>query len=385
MIPSRGSAQEASAEGQSEKQPQLEDPTLAAITEPVYEGETYRFAGDGHAFTDPAKDTYVVATQWGEGELLPITADQQHLLFVPQDVTAEEIEALVVSLWDEAGWLMPGILGLFDEVTLSGPWQISRQIGRELKLPNSAAWGYLIQVAPNRRQPEAGMAVEVAEALYASDHVSPLFKGELPVGDEYQVLSHLLDVAARVGGGIRSDQGLVYEPDPDHLVDLTVYAPAWLPGKDMLSLIQRINPQARVLTDAWAPWVNPGFARASEAPEHQLVPLALGSALSSSTSPYAIEIPLERRGAVILEADYSDVVPRALRWEEWVKEQVAVYLLTWHPSQDRTHLSSRPSRQIRMERLAATVLIEQIAAQICERTDGEAVDDAGFIVAFDQS
>ncbi|OKL48323.1 hypothetical protein BSR28_01045 [Boudabousia liubingyangii] len=408
------------------------DPVLAAALEPAFEGATFHLHEDGTAFAGRATDTYTLATDWFAGQALPTQLAGGHLLFFPADVSPDEVEALCVSLWDEAGWLSPGILGLYGDVTLTGPWEVTRQVRQALKLPANAASAFTVQL-PREREAISPDAPE--------DPLDPLFRFVMPAGEEYETVAQLVEIARRLGGGVRSDMGLVYEPDPDAAVNLYVYAPAWLPAEDLIKDMRDLVPQlklfgsrAQAIEEAkQAPMTHlpslgaaltsrvalrhleeagisteeleqlnaaaaafdrialstpregsnrAGLTGTREGEIPSSVPLALGVRTESSREEYLLTAPVGHGAAVVVETFSQVEVPAALRWEDWAQGPVVVYEVRWEPSDpQRAYLRSIP-RTLRVERMNATTVVEAIAAHLVARVGGSAVDDAGFLVTF---
>ncbi|MBV7363399.1 hypothetical protein KRX54_03000 [Actinomycetaceae bacterium TAE3-ERU4] len=403
------------------------DAALAAALEPAFEGATFRMHEDGTAFEHRAKDTYVVATDWVAGQELPDALTGGHLLFFPSDVLADEVEALAVSLWEEAGWLSPGILGLCEDSTLTGPWLLTRQMKQKLGIPASAHTAYSVQLRRER---------EVPPPDCPPDRLDPLFEHVMPVGEEYQTLFSLLEIVRRLGGGIRSDMGLTFEPDPDSNVNLTVYAPAWIPAPELIRELSESVPgltlhASRPAGREYAPTsgdanllVELGSALNSrmalrhleaagltpeevenisreaakydrlalegrlpvvtseEAQDLGPVPLALGVKPGAPREDYALCAPVGRDSNVYVEAFGPVPVPSALRWEEWAQGPIAAYEIRWEPADLQRAFNNSVPRSVRIERMNATTVIETIAAQISERVGGAVLDESGFLVAF---
>ncbi|AOZ72176.1 hypothetical protein BK816_01745 [Boudabousia tangfeifanii] len=382
------------------------DPSLAAALKPAFEGASFRFHEDGTAYADRAKDTYVVATTWLAGHQLPPELMGGHLLFFPSDVSSSEVEALAVSLWEEAGWLVPGVLGLTGEATLSGPWTLGKGQQAELNLPNSAAVVYSVQCRREREVPPPDAPV---------DFLDPWFKHVLPAGDEYLLVANLVTLAARLGGGLRSDMGHVAEPDPDAAVNLTVYSPNWLGGKDLLAELVPMFPGMRPFTAPIVPAeAVPGVLTGdvplsrvamkaiesagieteelnelmSQAQKYDLAALSEETNLKSTPEkphehePFCLQLDL-KPGAVLIEGHEAEYLPPVLRWEEWAEGPVFEYLLRWEPSDPIRGWDRRVPRALRIERVHATSTIESLAAELVAIVGGDAVDDEGFLVAFD--
>ena len=382
------------------------DAELAAALQPAFEGSIVHLHEDGTTYADRANDTYVLATNWSSDQLLPASLTGEHLLFFPADVSADEVEALAVSLWEDAGWLSPGILGLGADSSLTGPWALDREMKRNLGLPASAHSAYSVQCRRDRQAVPVGTPPEF---------LSPLFEGVTPVGDEYETIYNLTHIARRLGGGVRSDLGKVFEPDPDANVNLTVYAPTWLPANDMIRQLHQQFPGIRRVDGKPTTPTNLGAALKSRVTRRQIeaagitadqlsqimrnaerfdaaaraqtptfettnVPLALGVRAGADTSPYMLEVTTDC--SIVIEAYQGPQLPVALRWEDWATGPVAAYEIRWEPSNPQRAYGRTVPRQLRIERMNATTEIEAIAGNLLSRVDGAAIDESGFIVGF---
>lgn len=392
----------------------IRDAALAAALRPAFEGASFRLHEDGTAFATRAKDTYTLATEWVANHELPEFLTREHLLFFPADVSVDEVEALVVSLWPEGGWLSPGILGLHSRASMTGPWLIPAGMRRVLRLPAFAAVAFSVQVRRER---------EVPPVSAPQDPLAPLFSHVLPVGEEYETLLALLEVGRRLRGGMRSDMGLVFVPDPDASVNLTLYAAEPFVGSRVLRVLQRAGVGSVRDLAGGAPQISPSAAlshlgsrtrsrvelralQAAGVSDSDLVRIDGGAAdfdrsvfefapktvggsggsfsgeVNSPEGVFSFQVPLRSGGAVVVAGVGAVPAPAVLRWEDWATEVVFGCELRWDPSQPAVAYRNNLGRALRLERMAATQVIEDVAALLLAEFGGEAVDDAGFLVGF---
>src|SRR5699024_2015119 len=149
-------------------------------------------------------------------------AEPRHLLVLSAEVAPEEVEALALSHFDDAGWLGPSTLRLTGEVQLTGPWHVDDRVRAALDLPPWAATAMLLRCPVQRGAP-------VPPELRGLGGLLDAFPEGEPVGLERRVLDHLLAQARRLAGALRvSGTGTVLVPDPASAVDLTVHTTVWL-------------------------------------------------------------------------------------------------------------------------------------------------------------
>lgn len=286
-----------------------------------------------------------------QGELDPQTASAYHLLALPDDVSPEDLEALTVSVWNEAGWLGPGVLRLREGTTLEGPWLVGEQ-REELGLPEGVGQVWRLVCPPHRGAPPVP---EVAEF----DVWAKAFPEGMPVGSELGVLQVLSRVARRLGGSMRiAGSGYVITPNPEAAVNLRVFSDTWLPPLE-----------AGALLEAYLPGI------------HAPQPLPEGEG-----DPYAFLAPAGNRSQVLVGVREETFLPRAMRWELWSKgTQVYVYELVWAPPDDLMGLEVNPTRSGLAERRRVLTTVETAAAALVTALPQAAIiDEDGFLLALDE-
>ena len=94
-------------------------------------------------------------------------AQAYHLLLVPDEVTPDDVEALAVSVWNEAGWLAPGILQLQESVTLEGPWSLDEDTAAALGSPSDNEQVWLLRCPARRGAPPSSAVMAFDEPALA--------------------------------------------------------------------------------------------------------------------------------------------------------------------------------------------------------------------------
>lgn len=278
------------------------------------------------------------------GELDLNTASAYHLLALPGDSSGEEIEALAISVWNEAGWINPGVLHLTEGVTLEGPWHLSGEAASEL--------GFSSDVWLLRCQPSRGAAPSAD--IVQRDELARAFPDGMPVGVELSAISVLRRVARRLGGQLRvAGSGHVFTPDPDSAVNLRIYTADPIEPDRLQQLMSDLFGG---VTQVSSPPTEPG-------------------------SPHALLVAVSPQAQMLVGMRPVEEVPRVLRWEGWVRGPVYVYECNWANSFDHALPSGQLTRVGRRARNVVAESIGRAAAAISEETRNVAiVDEDDFLV-----
>ena len=321
-------------------------------------------------------------------------AEPRHLLALPSDVTPDEVEALAVSRFDDAGWTGPSSLRLTGPALLTGPWRLDDALRQALDLPGWAVTAMLLRCPVQRSAP-------VPRELLGLGGLLDAFPDGEPVEVEGEVLRHLLAQARRLGGALRlAGTGAVLVPDPATAVDLTVHAPVWLDPDACREVLTTVLPGVRLLhedltTDAVAaepqrPDIPTGLDDDERAWLHAEA-AALDRAVLAQPQVldgYAAVAPVGPDRATagdMLEIGVAGDVPPApvLRALPWARAGVVTYEVRWRPADPQAALGARPSLAARRHRDAGRRAVERAARALHEVVGGELVDDDGFLVAVD--
>lgn len=293
-----------------------------------------------------------------QGELGLEAAKSHHLFLLPNDIPPAELEALAVSVWNQAGWLSPGHLRLLEGATLEGPWSLSAETEASLDLPRDLRGhqAYLLNTPAVR----GGVPTDQVKAF---SEMARAFPDGMPVGLEERVLGVLHQMARRLGGALRVyGTGAILMPDPESSVNLRVYASSWLAPGESLALLSPFLPNLR----------EPG-------PHPEVV-----------GAPYALLAPSGTRSQILIGVRAEQQTPRALRWEIWAKERVFLYEIIWAMPEDLYSLDAKPTRVGRLERRRGAQSVEVAAAVLAralntpERGGAAVIDEDGFLVAPDE-
>lgn len=305
-------------------------------------------------------------------------AAAHHLLLLASDVGQGEVPALVRSLVPGADWFrepaggLPGVLNLLAgdpdlaetspiptgltpsgedgaqpaRATITGPWRVDLRTRHELGLPSWVTIAWVLDVEPERSDPAPDIPGGYGPLLDA-------FGSSHPIGLEREVLDALMRCARRLAGALRTDTGVLIEPDPASAIDLTIHAPTWL---DPVALEQVLGP---VLTGVE---VMPG------------VSLERADQLDGYGAQW---FPGPQVDPVIIEVEAAEVLPAALADAPWASEGVIDYRMRWTALPG--HRSPGTRSGIR-HRDAVRTSMERAALALHGAVGGEILDEDGFPV-----
>ncbi|MDY2941762.1 MAG: hypothetical protein SOS98_05510 [Varibaculum sp.] len=338
-------------------------------------------AGVWQGATEPTSNWYM-----NQGQLNAEQLYRSAVLLLRADVDATEVEALAVSLYPDAGWLGPGRLRLHGSIELRGPFTLPRPLGIEYGLPATATSAFEIVVKPDR-----GAALDPQAPIV--DDLSAAFADGMPQGEELLALRSTLSIAQRLAGSVavrgESAPAVVITPDPDALVNLQIYAPAWISEAELTDALRPLlpglarpqlpSPSAFDPAPFMGEEASPALirqARAETAAYQEYM-----SGIGSQTFGYQLRAAAGHSSHVVVALAPTQMAPQALRFELWASRPMALYTVVWQPQFYDQAFARRLSRVMRVERLRVTTVIEQVAAVIARLSGGIAIDDAGFIVS----
>lgn len=329
------------------------DTAAIVVTAPaqfdVESTSTFRIGVTGELTVDQAASIPSVPATTSLGDIDVRVASAHHLLALPNDVVADEVEALSISVWDESGWTDPGILHLTEGATLEGPWTLPQDLVSSLGFSSEITQGWLLRAAPDRVAP-------LSPDLPA-DEWSRAFPQGLPSGTELKALLVLRRIARRLGGELRiAGSGYIIDPDQESAVTLRVFSPECIDYEAAGDALRGQGMAAK---------------------------LPVGSPVPLPGAPYALTVQAADGPQVLMGVTLVREVPRVLRWEEWSVGPVWLYELTWP---EGTFLNpERMSRKDRLSRRRAGQTIERLAAVLAQNLGPCAIiDEDDFLVDRDE-
>ncbi|WP_421742882.1 hypothetical protein [Cellulomonas sp.] len=358
----------------------------------------------------------------------------RHLLGLPEDVGADEVEVLAISRFAQAHWedteVVPqprGIMGPMTAAlgiravgsstpsartlrlarlsTLTGPYRVEADDAVSLGLPTTSTLAYVL-VAPRER----------GEKPYPGgdrDGLKRAFPEGMPIREEERVLQWLVAAARRLGGSVRiGEHGTILTPDVDSAIDLTVLSDSWLEPAEALAVVQSVQARAR-LSEATGTWNGPLPGVGREATGRPgWVAEAGGRGLSAALERHGVDDEAERQrlmneasafdelmlavppvpeafgvlvdlghdGMLSVEAGVETTLPPLMRDLPWAQNGIVAYRVHWEPPFIEELEAERPSFEHRVARSRAAPLVQAVARAVHGAIGGEIADEADFLV-----
>ncbi|MFF1531442.1 hypothetical protein [Cellulomonas sp. NPDC058312] len=345
----------------------------------------------------------------------PTPPPGRHLLVLPEGVAADEVEVLAVSRFPHARWERPprvpsgrrasgaargaapgataGVLRLGRLSTLTGPFALEPGQVARWGLPTGSRVAWVVD-CPRER-------VEAPAYGGDRDGLRRAFGTAGPVREELRVVQWLVAAARRLGGALRTETGVVLEPEMDAALDLVVLTDRWAEPAVVLDAARRVVARARLD----GPGADPGRPRAT--------PAEAGAALAQREQAGAgVADPAERRrlhaeadafdqhmrenpppseafgvqvdlgvdGIVVVEVAVEHEVPSVLGGLDWARGEVVAYQVRWEAPDVEELESERPSLTHRVARGRAARAVRGIARELHGEVGGEIADMGGFLV-----
>lgn len=320
------------------------DVEVLSLPEPGSATASFRIAETGELVLDTAAS--VPTAHVVLDDLDAAVGMGNHLLCVGEDVTGDEIEALAISVWNEAGWTGPAVLHLTEGTTLEGPWPMDDSVRSQLGLNDEDRFAWILRASPLR-------GARPTPELMAIDEWARAFPEGMPVGSEYKTLLVLRRMARRLAGAVRvAGTGTIIRPEVASAVNLRVYSPTYISQQQMQETLK-------------------GTLLPSAGPEREGAPHAqvLGSGAAQ----------------VIVGTRVAEKVPRALRWESWITGRVYLYELTWSAAGTQLGPQGRMTRAgMRARETARGVIASAAKALSGQMVQAAIIDEDDFIVAPDE-
>lgn len=321
-------------------------------------------------------------------------ATEHHLFVVSEEVEGDELEALAVSIWDEAKWVEPGRLRLSGDAFLQGPWNIDSDLSTSLGLPSHLNRVWVLECSRLRGRAPSTELIE-------RDEWAKAFPEGLPLGLEHKSLLALARMARRLAGALRiADSGVVMIPDPESAVHMAVYSPRWIDPIELLGRLRNDFPEivdsreipieTRVISSPReVQRIASVMAGVKPMPEDvaQVLKKAREEAARQPmvVDGYALVSPVAGGGKVTIEVRRVPSPPRVLRWEPWTNGVIVEYRLRWIPSGGMQTIAAALEKDISaefaFERTVAAVDVERAAVAVAALTAGSLVDEDGFLIA----
>lgn len=337
----------------------------------------------------------------------------RHLLVLPDGVAADEVEVLATSRFPNARWerpprvpsgrrasgaargavptATPGVLRLGRLSTLTGPFALEPAQVARWGLPTGSRTAWVVD-CPRERQEGPAFGGD-------RDGLRRAFGAAQPVREEQRVVHWLVAAARRLGGALRTEPGVVLEPEMDAALDLTVLTDRWVEPETVLAAARRVTSRARLdappPTQARATPAQAGEALAAreragagiaDADERRRLHAeadafdAYMAAHPPAAEAFGVQADLGVDGVVVVEVAAEHEPPVVLAQLDWARGEVVAYQVRWEPPDVEELESERPSLPHRVARGRAARVVRGIAREVHAEVGGEIADQGGFLV-----
>lgn len=245
----------------------------------------------------------------------------------------------------------PGVLRVDGEHVVVGPFPVAADDAAALEVRGGAAADAYAVTRTDGAAPVRGPRPASPDDR---DGVARAFAAGLPQGAELRAVQWAVAVARKVGGSVLADGRTLLAPDPGGAVDLVLFAAHGLQPDGLLRTVRALVATAELEAGAAAPGA----------------PLRYGIV---ARTPYD--------GALRVEVEHVDRVPRALGALEWREYGPFAYRLRWLPPDPYELRVERPSALHAIGRGRMRSVIARLALGLREQAAGALVDDGGFLVA----
>ena len=246
--------------------------------------------------------------------------------------------------------LVPGVLRLGEEHVATGPFEVGESHLAELKVSATKAEAYAVTRADGLR----GVRGAAPSSYDDRDGIARAFPHALPQGEELRIVQWMVAAARKTGGAVLADGRQVLLPDAAGSVNLALYAAHPLMPGDVLPMLRSLIATADVSAEQTTPDGSPRYSLAG-------------------TTPYD--------GAIVVDVERVDRVPRALGSLDWRTYGPFAYRIGWVPADPYELELEHVSGLHAIARARLRVSIARLAVALQSRIGGVLVDDGGFIAA----
>ncbi|MGL5857486.1 MAG: hypothetical protein ACRC35_03615 [Angustibacter sp.] len=326
-----------------------------------------------------------------------------HLLLVPDDVPIAQVDELVRYRYPDSRLAEHGRTALGRGSAISGPHLLQEDERDDVKVPPPWTVSYALEV---EREPDPEAFADIADPAARAWWMRAFPQGK-PFREEARAVDLALSLARRLGGELRaSGSNALLRPDPERLLDLTVWSGFWLDPDRLRALLGPVLPGAYIDLDA-VEQVRPGRQEPGEVPWSadplDPVTLDLEHALDDQDRarvhdvadqhdaaalqrPFTIDgYALTADGDLVVEVTHEDAVPawvRAAVADQQPRQQdpLVTYSVRWLPEEAHLLESEDPPYRFRMQRERVRSRHRSAVRALAEATAGVISDSAGFQV-----
>lgn len=248
----------------------------------------------------------------------------------------------------QAESVTPGVMRLGEEHIVTGPFAVEGPPLIELSLTATKAEAYVISRSDGLRDVRAPAPTSYDDR----DGIARSFPQALPQGEELRAIQWAVAAARKTGGVLLGDGRRPMLPDPYGSVNLGLYSAHALASGDILPLLR-------------------AFIATAEVSEEQPTP--------DGSPRYRLVGPTAYDGAIVIDVERVDRVPRALGALDWRAYGPFAYRLSWVPADPYELELEQPSGLHVIARARMRSSIARLAVSLESRIAGVIVDDGGFV------
>ncbi|MBV7411559.1 hypothetical protein KRX56_02235 [Dermabacteraceae bacterium TAE3-ERU27] len=248
-----------------------------------------------------------------------------HRLQVPEAISAEDVELLVLNRYPRA------------EKDEDGTLRITRH---SRLVPGEKAGEWIVETL-TERNPETAGADEDRRGFVRA------FPEGAPWREEGRILDLVHAIARRTGGELITDNDVRLSPHRYSVPDLHIVAGEQLQGQDALELVRTLTPTVELKEDG---------------------------------ERYLLSVTIGKGGHVEVEVGAGDSVPSALLSVDWVREGFVSYRVTYVPDDEVELVTEKPDRATVQRWREAFYACGAIAHVLHEEVGGYVLDGDEFLV-----
>ncbi|WP_369370197.1 hypothetical protein AB1046_15520 [Promicromonospora sp. Populi] len=244
--------------------------------------------------------------------------------------------------------LIPGVMRLGEEHVATGPFEVGEAHLAELQISAGNAEAYSVARGDGLRDVRGAAPTSYDDR----DGIARAFPHALPQGEELRIVQWMVAAARKTGGGLLTDGRQPLIPDPSASVNLALYSAHAVLAADLLPMLRSFIATADVSAEQVTPDGSPRYT------------------LAGSTA---------YDGALVVDVERVDRVPRSLGPLDWRSYGPFVYRMSWLPADPYDLELEHASGLHVIARSRMRASLARLAVTLQSRIAGILVDDGGFI------
>lgn len=249
--------------------------------------------------------------------------------------------------------LVPGVMRLGEGHVATGPFEVGEAHLAELSISAAKAEAYSVTRSDGLRDVRGAAPTSYGDR----DGIARTFPHALPQGEELRIVQWMVAAARKSGGAVLADGRQPLVPDPAASVNVALYAAHVLQPGDVLPMLRSLIATADVSAEQVTPDGSPRYT------------------LAGSTA---------YDGALVVDVERVDRVPRALGSLDWRSYGPFAYRLSWAPADPYELELEQASGLHVIARARMRASLARLAVALQSRIGGILVDDGGFITVSEE-